>query len=65
MMDDEEETDRVIEGIYGDRVNKRQIYWYEMSDSDLDNDALIDALESSPTYQRNPEGINELKALRA
>ena len=52
MMDDEEETDRVIEGIYGDRVNKRQIYWYEMSDSDLDNDALIDALESSPTYQR-------------
>ena len=65
MMDDEEETDRVIEGIYGDRVNKRQIYWYEMSDSDLDNDALIDALESSPTYQRHPEGINELKALRA
>lgn len=65
MMDDEEEADRVIEDIYGDRVDKRQLYIYEMSDADLDNDALIDAIEVSPTYLRNTVGLSELKALRA
>ena len=65
MMDDEEEADRVIEDIYGDRVDKRQLYLYEMSDADLDNDALIDAIEASPTYLRNTVGLSELKALRA
>ena len=65
MMDDEEEADREIERIYGDRVDKRQLYLYELSDSDLDNDALIDAIEASPTYQRNSVGLSEIKALRA
>ena len=65
MMDDEEEADRVIEDIYGDRVDKRQLYLYEMTDADLDNDALIDAIEASPTYLRNTVGLSELKALRA
>ena len=65
MMEDEEETDRVIEDIYGDRVNKKQLYLYEMSDADLDNDALIDAIESSPSYLRNSVGLAEIKALRA
>ena len=65
MMDEEEETDRVIEVIYGDRVDKKQLYLYEMSDADLDNDALIDALESSPSYLRNQTGLNEIKSLRA
>ena len=67
LMDDEseKETDEVIERIYGDRVNKKQLYLYEMTDADLDNDALIDALESSPSYQRNSAGLSEIKALRA
>ena len=65
MMYDEEDADTVIEVLYGDRVDKRQIYWYEMSESDLDNDALIDAVESSPTYTRNTVDLSEIKALRA
>jgi cell division protein FtsZ len=65
MMEDEEETDRVIEDIYGGRINKRQLYLYEMSDDDLDNDALIDAIEASPSYLRNSVGLAEIKALRA
>ncbi|MBO7111103.1 MAG: cell division protein FtsZ [Bacteroidaceae bacterium] len=65
MMYDEEDVDTVIEGLYGDRVDKRQLYTYEMSESDLDNDALIDAIEASPTYTRNTVGLTEIKALRA
>ena len=65
MMYDEEDVDTVIEGLYGDRVDKRQLYIYEMSESDLDNDALIDAIEASPTYLRNTVGLSEIKALRA
>jgi len=65
MMYDEEDVDTVIEGLYGDRVDKRQLYIYEMSESDLDNDALIDAIEASPTYTRNTVGLTEIKALRA
>lgn len=65
LMDDEEVVDTVIEGLYGDRVDKRQLYLYEMTDADLDNDALIDAIEASPTYLRNTVGLSELKALRA
>lgn len=65
LMDDEEVVDTVIEGLYGDRVDKRQLYLYEMTDADLDNDALIDAIEASPTYLRNTVGLSEFKALRA
>jgi cell division protein FtsZ len=64
-MEDEDETDRVIEDLYGDRVDKRQLYLYELSDNDLDNDALIDAIESSPSYLRNSVELAEIKALRA
>lgn len=65
MMDDDEEADREIERIYGDRPDKKQLYLYEFSDDDLDNDALIDAIEASPSYQRNSVGLSEIKALRA
>jgi hypothetical protein len=66
MMDDEEVVDTVIEGLYGDRVDKRQLYLFDsMSDSDLENDALIDAIESSPSYSRNSVGLSEIRALRA
>lgn len=67
MMEEEseEEIDTEIERIYGDRVDKKQLYLYEFSDADLDNDALIDAIESSPSYLRNLTGLNEIKALRA
>jgi cell division protein FtsZ len=67
MMEEEseEEIDTEIERIYGDRVDKKQLYLYEFSDADLDNDTLIDAIESSPSYLRNLTGLNEIKALRA
>ena len=67
MMDEEsdEEIDSEIERIYGDRVSKKQLYLYEISDADLDNDALIDAIEASPSYLRNSVGLAEIKALRA
>lgn len=67
MMDEEsdEEIDSEIERIYGDRVSKKQLYLYEISDADLDNDALIDAIEASPAYLRNSVGLAEIKALRA
>jgi len=67
MMEEEseEEIDTEIERIYGDRVDKKQLYLYEFSDADLDNDTLIDAVESSPSYLRNLTGLNEIKALRA
>ena len=66
MMEEgsEEETDRVIEDIYGERVDKHQLYLYEMTDEDLDNDALIDAIEASPSYLRNLVGLSEIKALK-
>lgn len=66
LLDDEETTDMEIERIYGERANKKQLYLYDnMSDKDLENDALIDAIESSPTYLRNSVGLSEIKALRA
>ena len=67
MMDEEsdEEIDSEIERIYGDRVSKKQLYLYEIADADLDNDALIDAIEASPSYLRNSVGLAEIKALRA
>lgn len=66
LLDDEETTDIEIERIYGERANKKQLYLYDnMSDNDLENDALIDAIESSPTYLRNSVGLSEIKALRA
>ena len=66
LLDDEETTDIEIERIYGERANKKQLYLYDnMSDKDLENDALIDAIESSPSYLRNSVGLSEIKALRA
>jgi cell division protein FtsZ len=65
-MEDDEEATREIERIYGERANKRQLYLYDnMSDKDLENDALIDAIEASPSYLRNSVGLSEIKALRA
>ena len=65
MMDDEELMEGVINKLYDNRVGKKQLYLYDMSDADLDNNALIDAIESSPSYTRNLTGLNEIKALRA
>ena len=66
LLDDEETTDIEIERIYGERANKKQLYLIDnMSDKDLENDALIDAIESSPSYLRNSVGLSEIKALRA
>ena len=65
MMDDDETIDGVITSLYEGGVGKRLLYIHELTDADLDNDALIDALEASPTIQRNSVGLNEIKNLRA
>ena len=66
MMDDEGEFDNVINNLYEGGVDKRLLYLYDnMSDSDLENDALIDAIEASPSYTRNSMGLSEIKSLRA
>lgn len=65
MMDDESMVDTAIEEIYGERSNKKQLYLLELSDDDLDNDALIDALESSVSYLRNSQELSDIKSLRS
>ena len=65
LMDDETQVDTVIETLYTGGVDKRLLYLYEMSDADLDNDALVDAIEASPSYLRNSVGLAEIKELRA
>ncbi len=66
MMDEnttEEEVDSHIESIYGE-VNKKILYILEMQEDDLENDRLIDAVESSPTCLRSSASLSEIKSLR-
>lgn len=63
LMEDEEPS-TIIETLYGDRVDKRQLYLFEFADKDLENDALIDALEASASYQRNSIELAGIKAFR-
>lgn len=66
MVDESEEsTDDLIENIYGDRVDKKVLYLLELDDEDLNNAALIDAMESKPVYQRNSSILSQLKSLRS
>ncbi|NLA94694.1 MAG: cell division protein FtsZ [Bacteroidales bacterium] len=68
MMDedsDESTTDMVIEQLYGEGVDKKSLCLFDLTDEDLDNDILIDALETSPTYQRTREQLTEIKSLRS
>jgi cell division protein FtsZ len=68
MMDedsDESTTDMVIEQLYGEGVDKKSLCLFDLTDEDLDNDILIDALETSPTYQRTREQLAEIKSLRS
>lgn len=66
MMDDDsdENTDTVIQKIYGEGVDKKFLFLFELSDEDLDNDRLIDAIESSPACLRTREDLSSIKALR-
>jgi cell division protein FtsZ len=66
MVDESEEsTDDLIENIYGDRVDKKVLYLLELDDEDLNNAALIDAMESKPVYQRNSTILSQLKSLKS
>ena len=64
-MDDDSQVDTVIETLYTGGVDKRLLFLYEMTDADLDNDALIDAIEASPSYLRNSVGLAEIRDLSA
>lgn len=52
------------ESIYGPDKNRtnvlRPIYSYTFKDSDLDNDDIISIVESSPTYKRTKERLQEI-----
>ena len=67
MLDDESEeaVDTAIEGVYGGAsVNRRLLCLFELSDQDLDNEQLIDAIESVPASIRTSRDISDFKALR-
>lgn len=67
MLDDESEeaVDTAIEGVYGGAsVNRRLLCLFELTDQDLDNEQLIDAIESVPASIRTSRDISDFKALR-
>ena len=58
FLDENPEND-VIDAIYG-----RDICWFELKDDDLDNDELLDMISSIPTYQRDTNGLQQIRACR-
>ena len=58
FLEENPEND-VIDAIYG-----RDICWFELKDDDLDNDELLDMISSIPTYQRDTNGLQQIRACR-
>lgn len=64
MEDESDETvERTITQLY-DGIDKKLFCLYELSEKDLDNERLIEALADSPASERNSKQLNEIKALR-
>ena len=59
----EEEDREMVEKFYGRSklASKRVVRSFILQDSDLDNDALISSIESSPTYRRTSAELSELE----
>ncbi|MBO7260549.1 MAG: cell division protein FtsZ [Bacteroidaceae bacterium] len=55
----DENPDEIIDIIYG-----KDVCWYELRDEDLDNDVLLDALSTIPTYQRDANNIQKIRGCR-
>lgn len=63
--DSEKDTNAVIELMYKDRIDKKLFYLVDLTDDDLDNDMLIDALAASPAADRTVGGRSEIFSLRS
>ena len=63
----EAKEEELIGNYYGTDGNaparRRNIYPFIFSDSDLDNDNIIAAVEASPTYRRSKEEYNKIKSV--
>lgn len=59
----EEEDREMVEKFYGRSklASKRVVRSFILQDTDLDNDALIASIESSPTFRRTSSELSELK----
>ena len=64
--EDEQKSADMISHYYGDDtlVAKRTIHAFVMEHDDLFNDDLIDALDASPTYQRQKQDLGKLAEYR-
>ncbi len=63
-IDREEQERQMVEKFYGHSKldQKRVVRSFILQDADLDNDALISSLESSPTWKRTSAGLSDLEA---
>ncbi|MBO4498901.1 MAG: cell division protein FtsZ [Bacteroidaceae bacterium] len=64
LVDDTSDSDTVIGKLYGESLDKKALYLFELEDEDLDNDQLINALTNSPTNLRRSSDISEIRSLR-
>jgi len=67
VIDDQDErgVDSAISDIYNDNSGGGKLLClFDLDDSDLDNEALIDAIASKPVLTRTTQDLNELKSLR-
>ena len=65
-LEDEQKSTEMIAQYYGDNnlAAKRSIHSFVMEGEDLFNDDLIDAIDSSPTYQRSKQDLSDLERMR-
>lgn len=65
LMDDEsdENVDRTIVRLYDD-MDKKLLCVLEMTERDLENEQLIEALADSPTLDRTSKQLSDIKAFR-
>ncbi len=64
LVEDNTDNEEAIGKLYGEPAGKKALYIFELEDDDMDNDALINALNESPTNLRRSSDLSEMKALR-
>ena len=64
LLDDNAPDDgKIIEDIYGEPINKKSLYVFEIPEGDLDNDELIFAIAESPTFLRRSSDLSRIRSL--
>lgn len=64
LVEENTDNEEAIGKLYGEPAGKKALYIFELEDDDMDNDALINALNESPTNLRRSSDLSEMKALR-